>query len=67
MTFLNEIGKQEGKTGPVWKTVISRRGKELRKMYRKVNIMEILYTHECKWKNGTDETVRNMGRVSKRG
>jgi hypothetical protein len=48
MTFFYKIGNQEGKTGPVWKIVTSRRGKALRKMYRKVNIMDILYTHACK-------------------
>jgi hypothetical protein len=43
------------------------RGKAIRKMYRRVTIMEILYTQACKWKNGTDETFRNVGRVSKMG
>jgi hypothetical protein len=38
-----------------------------KKMYRRVTIMDILYTQACKWKNGTDETFRNVGRVSKMG
>jgi hypothetical protein len=60
MTFFYKIGNQEGKKGPLSKIVTSRKGNTLRRMYRRVNVMEILYTHACKWKNGTGETVSEM-------
>jgi hypothetical protein len=60
MSFCYKIGDQKGKIGPVWKIVTMEAGKAIRKMYRRVTIMEILYTQACKWKNGTDETISEM-------
>jgi hypothetical protein len=39
-------GEQEGKTGPVWMGVISGRGEDMGKGCRRVNMVEILRTHE---------------------
>jgi hypothetical protein len=43
--FLNKIGEQEGKIGPIWE--------EVGKGCRRVNVVQILCTHVCKWKNDT--------------
>jgi hypothetical protein len=43
--------EQEGKTGSVWGVSISGRGDDIRKGCRRVNILEILCSHVCKWKN----------------
>jgi hypothetical protein len=32
------------------------------KGYRRVNMVQILCTHVCKWKNQTCETISGMGR-----
>jgi hypothetical protein len=40
--------------GPIWVRVgTSGRGEEVGKVCRKVNIVQILCTHVCKWKNDT--------------
>jgi hypothetical protein len=48
--FFND-GKQECKTGPVWWVSTSGRGEDARKGCRRVNMVEILFTYVCKWKN----------------
>jgi hypothetical protein len=46
--------EQEGKTGPVWGQH-QWKGEDIRKVCRrvKVNMVEMLCTHVCKWKNET--------------
>jgi hypothetical protein len=38
-------GEQEGKTGPVWGVGTSGRGKDIKKGYRRVILVEILCTY----------------------
>jgi hypothetical protein len=53
MSFFKKIIEQEGRTGPVWKYGASRKGEEVEKVCRRVNMMEILCNHVGKWKNET--------------
>jgi hypothetical protein len=53
MSFFFRNREQEGKTGPVWEAGTSVMGQVIRKEYRRVNMIEILYVHVCKWKNET--------------
>jgi hypothetical protein len=52
MSFFKN-GQQEGKTGPVCGLVLVGGGEDIRKGCRRVNVVEILCTHVCKWKNET--------------
>jgi hypothetical protein len=36
-------------------------GEEVRKGYRRVNMVQILYTHVSKWKNDPVETISGIG------
>jgi hypothetical protein len=45
MPFFLKNGRQEGKTGPVWGVVTNGRGEDIRKEYKRVNMVEILRTH----------------------
>jgi hypothetical protein len=51
--FFLKNEEREGKTGPVWGVGTNGRGKNMRKRYKKVNMVEIFCTHVCKWKNET--------------
>jgi hypothetical protein len=44
-------GEQEGRTGPVWGVGTSGRREDVGRGCRRVNMVEILCTHVCKWKN----------------
>jgi hypothetical protein len=46
-------GEKEGKTVSIWGFGTSGRGEDIRKGYRRVNVVEILCTHIHKWKNET--------------
>jgi hypothetical protein len=50
----NYIGEQEGDTSPVWGSGSSEKGEEVGKVCGRVNIVQILSTHEC------DETILGM-------
>jgi hypothetical protein len=43
-------GRQKG---PVWKFCISVGGKDIKKECRRMNVVEVLCTHVCEWKNDT--------------
>jgi hypothetical protein len=47
--------EQEGKTGPIWRLGSSGMEEGIRKGCRRVNVdvVEILCSHVCKWKNET--------------
>jgi hypothetical protein len=47
--FLN--GKQEGRTSPVWGLVPVAAGEVVGRECRRVNMVQILSIHICKWKN----------------
>jgi hypothetical protein len=53
MSFFSftKIGEQEGRTGPVWEEGWYQLGVE--KGPGGVNMVKELYTHVCRWKNGT--------------
>jgi hypothetical protein len=51
--FFYTIGEQEGRTGPVEGVGTSGRGDEVGKGHGRVNMVQILCTHVCKWKNET--------------
>jgi hypothetical protein len=51
--FFFKSGEQEGKTGPFWGISNSGKVEDLRKECRRENMVEILHTHVCKWKNET--------------
>jgi hypothetical protein len=51
MSFFQN-GEQEGKTGPMGRGSTRRRGEDIRKGCRRVNMVEILYTHVCKYGEG---------------
>jgi hypothetical protein len=59
--FFYKIVEQEGRTGPVWQVGTGERGEEVGKDCRRVNMVQILCTHLCKWKNGPVETIPGMG------
>jgi hypothetical protein len=50
MLFHFSFTKQEGRTGPVWGFGTSGRGEVAGKVRRRVNMVQILCTHVCKWK-----------------
>jgi hypothetical protein len=45
------IREEEGRTGPAWGVGTGRRGEKVRRGCRRVNMVQILCTHVCKWKN----------------
>jgi hypothetical protein len=47
-----KIGEQEGRTGPVRGIGTSGSGKEVGKECQRVNIVQIVCTHVCRWKKG---------------
>jgi hypothetical protein len=51
--FFYKIGEQEGRTGPAWGVGTSGRREEVGKGCGRVNMVQILCTHGCKWKNET--------------
>jgi hypothetical protein len=51
--FLSKNGEQEGKIGPVRVVGINGRGEDIREGYMRVNMLHIVCTHICKWKNET--------------
>jgi hypothetical protein len=51
--FFYKIRKQEGGIDPAWDGGCQKEGEEVEKGCRKVNMMQILHTHICKWKNDT--------------
>jgi hypothetical protein len=51
--FFYKIGEQEGRTGTAWGGLVPVGGEEVGKGCGRVNIVQILCTHECKWKNDT--------------
>jgi hypothetical protein len=61
--FFYKTREQKGRTGPAWGVRISGRREEVGKVCGRVNIVEILYTHVCKWKNEMRpvETIPAMG------
>jgi hypothetical protein len=48
MSFFNKNRDQEGKTGPVWGVGSSGKEEDIRKVCRRVNVVEIFSTHVCK-------------------
>jgi hypothetical protein len=58
---------REGRTGPVWGIGTSGRREEVRKGCGRMNMVQILCTHVCKWENETCSNYsRNGGRGDKR-
>jgi hypothetical protein len=53
MLFFFKNREKEGKIGPVWGVGTSEEGEDIRKGCRRVNMVEILCTCVCKWKNET--------------
>jgi hypothetical protein len=51
----------EGEVVPVWGGGTSGRREEVGKGYRRVNMVQILCIHVCKWENETVETIPGMG------
>jgi hypothetical protein len=49
MSFFYKIREQEGKTGSVWGVGTREREEDVGKGYRRVNMVQILCTHVCKW------------------
>jgi hypothetical protein len=49
--FIYKFGEQGVRTGLAWVVGTSERGEELGKRYGRVNIVQTLCTHVCKWKN----------------
>jgi hypothetical protein len=55
------IGKQEGRIDPVWgRAGTSRKGEDVGKGCRRVNVVPILCTHVCKWKMRLTKTIPRM-------
>jgi hypothetical protein len=51
--FFYKIRKQEGTTVPVWWVGNNGMRKDVSKRFSRVNIVQILCAHVCKWKNDT--------------
>jgi hypothetical protein len=58
--FFYKIREQESGTGPVYRVGTSGKGKDVEKGCRRVNIVQILFTHVCKWKMTPVETIPGM-------
>jgi hypothetical protein len=48
-----KIREKEGKTAPLGGWVLVWGGEDIRKTGQRVNMVEIVYAHVCKWKNET--------------
>jgi hypothetical protein len=59
--FFYKIREQKVRTGPVWSVGNSGRGEDVGKGCGKVNMVQILCTHVCKWKTRPLETIPGMG------
>jgi hypothetical protein len=44
-----------------------REREEVEKGHRRVNMVQILYTHKCKWKKLSHETIPGMGVIKENG
>jgi hypothetical protein len=64
-TSLFEKEGEEGKTCPVWRLVTVGVGGH-KERWRRVNVVKILYTHVCKWKNETCWNYLRKGEGGKR-
>jgi hypothetical protein len=64
--FFYKIRKQEGRTGPGWVGGNSGRGEEMKKEGRRVNVVQILCIHVCKWKMRPLELFQELGSGEKR-
>jgi hypothetical protein len=51
--FFSFTKLEEGRTGPEWGGGTSGREEDVGKSCRRVNIVQILCTYVCKWKNET--------------
>jgi hypothetical protein len=51
--FSHKIREEEDRTGPVWGVGTSGKGKDLGKEWKRLNMVQTLYTHVRKWKNET--------------
>jgi hypothetical protein len=61
--FFHKIGEQEGEAGPVWVVGTSGRDEDVGRGCRRMDIIQILCTHVCKWKiEGCWDYSRNVGR-----
>jgi hypothetical protein len=58
-SFFYKIREQQGVTGPAWRGCYQWEGDNVGKWWRMVNMVQILSTHVCKWKN---ETCGNCSR-----
>jgi hypothetical protein len=48
-----KFGEQEGRTDPIWEFGNCGRREEVGKEHGRVNMVQILCMHVCKWKNDT--------------
>jgi hypothetical protein len=63
--FFQKTAKESG-TDPSWE-LVPLRGGRFGSGYRRMNMMQIMYTHECKWKSETClNHPRNEGEGDKR-
>jgi hypothetical protein len=65
--FFYKIGEQAGRTGLIWGVGINGRGQEVGTGCRRVNMVQILCTHVCKWKMRPVETIPGMGEGGNKG
>jgi hypothetical protein len=65
MSFFSKNGEKEGKTGPFWEIGTNGRGEDKRKGCKRVNMVEILCTHVCEWKDENCGTIVGMWGVDK--
>jgi hypothetical protein len=67
--FLYKIGEQEGETGPVWgrRLVPVEGGCYVEKGCGRVDMVQILWTHVCKWKMISVETIPGMAGEGDKG
>jgi hypothetical protein len=59
--FFYKMGEQEGRTCPFWGVDTSERGEDVGKGCGRVNMVQILSTHVCKWKMRPVEMIPGMG------
>jgi hypothetical protein len=68
LLFFYKIGEQEGGTGPARGVSTSGREEAVEKESRRVNIVQILGTHACKWRNDTcSNCTRNAEGIKENG
>jgi hypothetical protein len=66
MSFLNlKIREQESRASLVWGCWYQ--WEDMRKGYRRANMVQKLCTHVCKWKNGPVETIPGIGGKGNKG